>query len=80
MQCIEKNEKNGYSATYFRQSVNVLIKVFVFSSVNDRPFCIRNDNMRRPPQEHIEFGEFRRALPQFLAVSVKNILLFGEYF
>lgn len=27
----------------------------------------------------IEISEFRRALPQFLAVSVKNILLFGNF-
>lgn len=27
-----------------------------------------------------EISNFRQALPQFLAVSVKNILLFGNYF
>ena len=26
----------------------------------------------------IEVGKFRQALPQFLAVGVKNILLFGK--
>ncbi|XP_073832397.1 uncharacterized protein isoform X2 [Musca autumnalis] len=47
-------------------------------SINDRPLFMQNGNRRfsisaGDPQE---ISNFRRALPQFLAVSVKNILLF----
>ncbi|XP_075146477.1 facilitated trehalose transporter Tret1 isoform X2 [Haematobia irritans] len=47
-------------------------------SVNDRPLFMQNGNRRFSISagDTQEIGNFRRALPQFLAVSVKNILLF----
>ncbi|XP_037947939.1 facilitated trehalose transporter Tret1 isoform X2 [Teleopsis dalmanni] len=44
-------------------------------SVNDRPLFMQNRH-RCSISDTQEISEFRRALPQFLAVSVKNILLF----
>uniref|UniRef100_A0A1I8P3K2 Major facilitator superfamily (MFS) profile domain-containing protein n=1 Tax=Stomoxys calcitrans TaxID=35570 RepID=A0A1I8P3K2_STOCA len=47
-------------------------------SVNDRPLFMQNGNRRFSISagDTQEISNFRRALPQFLAVSVKNILLF----
>ncbi|XP_017071863.1 facilitated trehalose transporter Tret1 isoform X1 [Drosophila eugracilis] len=46
-------------------------------SLNDRPLFMQNSNGGRIPTGDVEVSNFRRALPQFLAVSIKNILLFG---
>ncbi|KAL7728352.1 hypothetical protein ACLKA6_007446 [Drosophila palustris] len=47
-------------------------------SLNDRPLFMQNGNNRRISGViDVEVSNFRRALPQFLAVSIKNILLFG---
>ncbi|XP_026850637.1 facilitated trehalose transporter Tret1 isoform X1 [Drosophila persimilis] len=46
-------------------------------SLNDRPLFMQNGNGRLAPANDVEVSNFRRALPQFLAVSIKNILLFG---
>ncbi|KAH8278702.1 hypothetical protein KR018_007521, partial [Drosophila ironensis] len=47
-------------------------------ALNDRPLFMQNGNGgRMPPVNDVEVSNFRRALPQFLAVSIKNILLFG---
>ncbi|XP_022223288.2 facilitated trehalose transporter Tret1 isoform X2 [Drosophila obscura] len=47
-------------------------------SLNDRPLFMQNGNGGRlAPVNDVEVSNFRRALPQFLAVSIKNILLFG---
>ncbi|XP_065723249.2 facilitated trehalose transporter Tret1 isoform X2 [Drosophila suzukii] len=46
-------------------------------SLNDRPLFIQNSNGGRIATSDVEVSNFRRALPQFLAVSIKNILLFG---
>lgn len=37
-----------------------------------------NNNRRTSGLVDVEVSNFRRALPQFLAVSIKNILLFGK--
>lgn len=44
--------------------------------VNDRPHNFFRNGTRRVVDNQPELGEFRRALPQFIAVGVKNILLF----
>ncbi|KAH8310930.1 hypothetical protein KR044_003484, partial [Drosophila immigrans] len=47
-------------------------------ALNDRPLFMQNGNNRRISGViDVEVSNFRRALPQFLAVSIKNILLFG---
>ncbi|XP_068157840.1 facilitated trehalose transporter Tret1 isoform X1 [Drosophila tropicalis] len=53
-------------------------------SVNDRPLFMlnghNNNNINRRTSaivNDVEVSNFRRALPQFIAVSIKNILLFG---
>ncbi|XP_052835549.1 facilitated trehalose transporter Tret1 isoform X2 [Drosophila gunungcola] len=46
-------------------------------SLNDRPLFMQNGNGARVATADVEVSNFRRALPQFLAVSIKNILLFG---
>ncbi|KAH8318796.1 hypothetical protein KR074_006553, partial [Drosophila pseudoananassae] len=47
-------------------------------SLNDRPLFMQSANGGRiAPATDVEVSNFRRALPQFLAVSIKNILLFG---
>lgn len=47
-------------------------------ALNDRPLFMQNGNNRRiSGVTDIEVSNFRRALPQFLAVSIKNLLLFG---
>ncbi|XP_017088653.2 facilitated trehalose transporter Tret1 isoform X2 [Drosophila bipectinata] len=47
-------------------------------SLNDRPLFMQGVNGGRiAPANDVEVSNFRRALPQFLAVSIKNILLFG---
>ncbi|EDV93542.1 facilitated trehalose transporter Tret1 isoform X2 [Drosophila grimshawi] len=49
-------------------------------SLNDRPLFMQNgsnNNRRISGLNDVEVSNFRRALPQFLAVSIKNILLFG---
>ncbi|XP_011203845.2 facilitated trehalose transporter Tret1 isoform X1 [Bactrocera dorsalis] len=48
-------------------------------AVNNRPYFIQNGNRNLSSDiagEHREISTFRSALPQFLAVSAKNILLF----
>ncbi|XP_065355023.1 facilitated trehalose transporter Tret1 [Calliphora vicina] len=45
-------------------------------SVNDRPLFMQNGNRGFSTNDSQEISNFRQALPQFLAVSVKNILLF----
>ncbi|TMW51385.1 hypothetical protein DOY81_003509 [Sarcophaga bullata] len=46
-------------------------------SINDRPLFMQNGNRSFSVSgDSKEISNFRRALPQFLAVSVKNILLF----
>lgn len=37
-----------------------------------------NNNRRISGVNDVEVSNFRRALPQFLAVSIKNLLLFGK--
>ncbi|XP_030373716.1 facilitated trehalose transporter Tret1 isoform X2 [Scaptodrosophila lebanonensis] len=51
-------------------------------TLNDRPLFMQNgssnnNNGRFSGINDVEVSNFRRALPQFLAVSIKNILLFG---
>ncbi|XP_064549236.1 facilitated trehalose transporter Tret1 isoform X2 [Drosophila montana] len=49
-------------------------------ALNDRPLFMQNgsnNNRRISGVIDVEVSNFRRALPQFLAVSIKNILLFG---
>ncbi|XP_033163959.1 facilitated trehalose transporter Tret1 isoform X1 [Drosophila mauritiana] len=46
-------------------------------SLNDRPLFMQNGSGGRIATSDVEVSNFRRALPQFLAVSIKNILLFG---
>ncbi|XP_051864044.1 facilitated trehalose transporter Tret1 isoform X1 [Drosophila albomicans] len=47
-------------------------------ALNDRPLFMQNGGNRRiSGVNDVEVSNFRRALPQFLAVSIKNILLFG---
>ncbi|KAH8359792.1 hypothetical protein KR093_008883, partial [Drosophila rubida] len=47
-------------------------------ALNDRPLFMQNGHNRRiSGVNDVEVSNFRRALPQFLAVSIKNILLFG---
>ncbi|KNC23736.1 hypothetical protein FF38_01201 [Lucilia cuprina] len=45
-------------------------------AVNDRPLFMQNGNRGFSMSDSQEISNFRQALPQFLAVSVKNILLF----
>ncbi|XP_017848501.1 facilitated trehalose transporter Tret1 isoform X2 [Drosophila busckii] len=50
-------------------------------AVNDRPLFMQNgnnnNNRRISAIKDLEISNFRSALPQFLAVSIKNTLLFG---
>ncbi|XP_002000342.2 facilitated trehalose transporter Tret1 isoform X2 [Drosophila mojavensis] len=50
-------------------------------ALNDRPLFMHNgnnnNNRRISGVIDVEVSNFRRALPQFLAVSIKNLLLFG---
>ncbi|XP_023178926.2 facilitated trehalose transporter Tret1 isoform X2 [Drosophila hydei] len=49
-------------------------------ALNDRPLFMHNghnNNRRISGVNDVEVSNFRRALPQFLAVSIKNLLLFG---
>lgn len=51
----------------------------IFRTVNNQPYFIQNGNRSSDiGGEPREISTFRRALPQFLAVSAKNILLFGK--
>ncbi|XP_017018575.1 facilitated trehalose transporter Tret1 isoform X2 [Drosophila kikkawai] len=46
-------------------------------ALNDRPLFMHNGSGGRTASNDVEVSNFRRALPQFIAVSIKNILLFG---
>lgn len=54
----------------------------LYSAINDRPLFMQNGNNNNnrciSGLVDVEVSNFRRALPQFLAVSIKNILLFGK--
>lgn len=66
----------------FAKIVLFLLCFYSSSALNNRPLFMHNgsnnNNRRTSGLVDVEVSNFRRALPQFLAVSIKNILLFGK--